>query len=378
MNASPRILSISFSPLSTDARVLRQLDVLSAFGNVTTLGYGESPRGATHHLRIPSEAASLPQTPLGVAKLALKMHNSVQLEAPAERAALRELKGAGGFDVVVANDARALPLAFKVAGNAPIWADLHEWAKEENTTNLSWRLLVAPYMDALCRQYLPKTAATTTVNESIAQLYADRYGVRPAVVRNAIPLQDLEPSLLDDDRIRLVHSGGAARERNIESLIDAVAELDDRFSLDLYLMGDEGGYLGELKRKAETVDRVTVRPPVAPEALPSTLNAYDLGVYLLPLRTQNHHLMLPNKFFDFVQARLGILMSPARETAALIAKYDLGPELSDHSVSGLVSALSRLDSADVWRYKQNAHLAAPALSSDSDIATMRGVMSGLL
>ena len=373
-----RILCISFSPIETDARVLRQLRVLAEFGEVTTLGYGGTPAGATHHLAVASDAKSLPETPGGVARLALRRHRAVELTAPAERAALGLLEGVEPFDIVVANDARALPLAFAVAGDARIWVDLHEWAPQENTTSLPWRVLVAPYMDALCRRYLARTDAITTVNASIAKLYVEHYGVSPGVVRNAIPRQDLSPSPVADDAIRLVHSGVAVPERNIEALIATVEALDTRFTLDLYLMGDDDGYLGRLKTVAARVPRVTVHPPVAPAELPSTLNAYDLGVYLLPIRSLNHQLMLPNKFFDFVQARLGLLISPATETSALIAEHDLGPRLADHSVDGLVAALGSLSADDVRRYKANADAAAGALSSDTDIETMRGILRSLV
>lgn len=373
-----RILCISFSNIAIDARVLRQLRILAEFGEVTTLGYGEAPEAATTHLRVPDSDASLPQTVAGVTRLALRQHRAVELTAPGERRGAELLTGLEPFDLVVANDARAIPLAVSVARGAPIWADLHEWAKEENTTNLLWRLLVAPYMDALCRRYLGSMAAITTVNQSIAHLYDERYGVLPQVVRNAIAHQNLTPSAVDPTKIRLVHSGVAVPERNIEALIEATAELDERFELDLYLMGDDDGYLGELRAQCASLPRVRIRPPVAPHELPQTLNAYDLGVYLLPIRSLNHQLMLPNKFFDFVQARLGVIISPATETSALIEQYDLGPRLTDHSVSGLVRALSSLSVDDIARYKNNAHEAAAALSSSSDEATMRSIVGQLV
>lgn len=373
-----RILSISMSPLRRDSRVLRQLAVLGEFGEVTTVGYGGAPDGVAHHIEVPEKAASLPQTVGGVARLAVHAHHTVELRAPAERAALPQLRGSGPYDLVVANDARALPLAFAVAEGAPVWADLHEWAAEENSTVLSWRLLVGPYMDALCRRYLPRAAATSTVGAAIGELYHERYGIeRPALVRNAGPWQDLVPSAVEPGRIRLVHSGIAVPERNVEALIDALHALDDRFTLDLFLVGTEK-YLTALRARADGSPRITFHAPVHPTELPATLNRYDLGVYLLPLRSVNHRLMMPNKLFDFVQARLGLLISPAEETSAIIARYGLGPALPDHSVAGLVAALSPLTDEQVAAFKQHSHDAAHELSSASDEATMRALVARLL
>jgi glycosyltransferase involved in cell wall biosynthesis len=372
-----RILSVSFSPLRRDSRVLRQVAVLREFGEVTTVGYGAAPDGVTDHVEIPEKAASLPQTLSGVALLGLHRHRAVELRSPAERIALPALRDRARFDLVIANDARALPLAFAVADGAPVWADLHEWAPEENSTVLAWRLLVGPYMAALCARYLARTAATSTVGGAIAGLYRTHYGVEPLIVRNAGPWQDLEPTPVEPGRVRLVHSGIAVPERNIEALIDAMHVLPERFTLDLYLVGTPA-YVGKLRSRAGGSTRITFHPPVHPTELPRTLNGYDLGVYLLPLRTLNHHLMLPNKFFDFVQARLGMLISPAEETAALIARHDLGPALPDHSVEGLVAALSPLSDDDITRFKRSADAAAREMSSATDDETIRTIVRRLL
>lgn len=374
----PRILCVSFSPIHIDSRVRRQLTVLREFGTVTTVGYGPQPPEADHHVEVPAGAASLPQTPLGVARLALRHHSAVELNAPGERAALPQLAGSGPFDLVVANDARALPLAFAAGGGAPVWTDLHEWAPQENSSSLPWRILVGPYMDALCRKYLKKVAATTTVNGAIASLYEERYGVLPEVIRNAIPDQHLSPSPVDPERIRLVHGGVAAPERNIEGLIDAVSQLDDRFSLDLFLVGDEQGHLGAIRRLAANVPRVRLHSPIPPADIPSALNAFDLGVYILPTLSLNHRLMLPNKFFEFVQARLGLVFGPSVETDRLITEHGLGVITRGSNARDLVDALRDLSAADVTRFKAAAHLAAATLSNETDLATQRALVGRLL
>ncbi|WP_166866285.1 glycosyltransferase family 4 protein [Salinibacterium sp. ZJ70] len=375
--ARGRILCISFSPLRQDARVQRQIGVLRDFGDVTTIGYGSAPEGAVDHIEIPTSAPSLPQTPIGVLRLALRMYATLPLTAPGEKAALDRAVGHGPYDLVVANDARALPLARALAGSAPILADLHEWAPEENATNLIWRVLVKPYMTWLCRSQLPHMAAVTTVNQSIADLYQQRFGVRAAVVRNAGQFRVLSPSPAEPGRVRLVHSGIAVPGRNVEALIDATLALPARFSLDLYLIGSDA-QLAQLRARAGGDPRITFHEPVAPDALPATLNKYDLGVFLLPPRTINMRLMLPNKFFDFVQARLGVVFGPALETDRLIREHGLGVVTRDWSAEALVSSLATLSDDDVAGFKAASHASSTALSNGTDIATLRSVISGLV
>lgn len=359
--------------------MLRQLRLLREVGDVTTIGYGPAPSGVADHLEIDSTRPSLPQTVPGVARLALRLHRAVELRSPAEQDALKLLSGRR-FDLVVANEARALPLAHAVGGGAPVWGDMHEWAPEERTQVLSWRLLVAPYMVHVCRTYLPTVSAVTTVNQSIADLYQERFGVRTEVVRNSLPHTPLEPSPMDSETIRLVHSGGAVPGRNLESLINAVKQLDERFSLDFYLVEarDGGKYLRALKSLAGDDSRIRFHPPVKPAELAGTLNAYDVGVYQLPPATTNQRLALPNKFFDFVQARLALVFGPSIEISQLVQHHDLGWVTDDFDTDSLVRTLRGLTPDAVQRHKWNSHTAATALSSIEDDKTSRSIISRLL
>jgi len=373
-----RILCVSFSPIHADSRVLRQIDVLRQHGEVTTVGYGPAPEGVARHIEVPEDASSLPQTPLGVLRLALRLHQGVELKSPGEKAVLAEVLGSGHYDLVVANDARALPLAFAADGDQ-VYADMHEWAPEERSTIFVWRVLVGPYMEHLCRTYLKRAAAVTSVSSGLSGLYAETYGLTTETIRNSADFRgDLAPTPVDPDRIRLVHSGTADTERNIVELIEATERLGDRFSLDLYLLEVPGGHLAELKTLAAGSPRVTVHDPVPPATLPTVLNQYDIGVFLYPLRTRSHLYHLPNKFFDFAQARLAMVFSPAPEIDAYIAKYELGLITRDTTADGLVDALKDLTADDVSGFKRAADRSARDLSSEPDRATQDALVARLL
>ncbi|WP_087874288.1 hypothetical protein [Arthrobacter globiformis] len=375
----PKILCISFSDIKADARVLRQLDVLAEYGDVTTLGYGEKPDAAAEHLRLDAALPSLPQTVAGVALLAVRFYKRLELAAPAVRAAA-DLAAGRTFDLVVANEARALPLAHHLAAGAPVWGDMHEWAPEERVHVLSWRLLIKPFMTYVCAKYLPRTQAVTVVNDSIAHLYAQEFGCDTATVRNSRAFEDLHPNPLSEETIRLVHSGAAVPGRNLEGMIQAVNMLGPGYSLDFYLVParDGGKYLRFLESLASGPNKVTFHPPVSPADLPRVLNAYDVGIFSLPPQTRNHALMLPNKFFDFVQARLAIVFSPSPETSRLIERFDLGAVTEDFSPESLAETLRRLDRPRIAASKANAHGAAMELSSKVDEDTEREILRRLL
>lgn len=375
----PSILQVSFTPIERDARVLRQLGVLAEHGAVTTIGFGPTPRGATEHLRVDDGLATLPQTVRGVAGLAVRAHTASELLAPALRQGL-DLVGDRTFDLVVANDARALPFAFAVANGSPVWADLHEWAPEERTHVTSWRLLVAPLMRHLCAKYLPQCAAVTTVGPQIAELYARDFGVDASVIRNAPAYQDLAPTAVPDDTIRLVHSGAAVHGRNLESMIDAVRALGPKFPLDIYLVpaADGGAYLRDLKARAEGCPWISFPAPVEPGDLPSTLNAYDVGVFWIPPTHTNARLTLPNKFFDFVQARLAVAVGPSIEMSTLVHEYQLGVVADDFTVDSCIRSITSLSPTTVAEFKRASDAAANDLSFESEARTARTIITRLL
>jgi hypothetical protein len=375
----PRILCLSFSPIHRDARVLRQLDVLVEHGDVTTVGYGPAPAGATEHLEVDAALPSLPQTPGGVAMLAARRLRAAEQAAPALRAAAALLRDRR-FDLVVANEARALPVAADAAAGAPVWADMHEWAPQERSHVTSWRLLVAPLMRHVCAEYLPRAAAVSTVCDTIADLYRRDFGVDCEVVRNARPYVDLEPSPPDPDGvIRLAHSGGAVPGRNIETLIDATLGVPGT-TLDLVLVpaNDGGRYLRRLRERAASSDRVRFHDAVRPEELPRTLNPYDVGVYCLPPANINMEYALPNKLFDFVQARLGIVVGPSPEMGSFVRDHDLGAVSGGFDVESFRSTLAALTPDTVAAAKASAHAQARALSSETDEAVAHAIVARLL
>jgi hypothetical protein len=99
--------------------------------------------------------------------------------------------------------------------------------------------------------------------------------------------------------------------------------------------------------------------------LSAFLNRFDLGVYILrPTNFNNRH-ALPNKFFEFVQARLGVAIGPSPEMAALVKRYDLGLVADDFEPASLAGLLAALTPEEIARHKRNAHEASRALSADA-------------
>jgi hypothetical protein len=162
-------------------------------------------------------------------------------------------------------------------------------------------------------------------------------------------------------------------------LIEATLEVPG-CTLDLFLVpaADGGRYLAELARLAGGSGQVTIHDPVAPADLPATLNRFDVGAFCMPPINVNAEYALPNKFFDFVQARLAHAVGPAPEMARLVREYDLGVVSADFGKDAFVAALRSLDPAAVQAGKLASHEHARDLSSERDIDVVDGIVSRLL
>lgn len=361
----PSLLIMSFSPLRSDARVLRQVRLFSERYAVTTLGYGSAPDGVVEHLRLPDDVVSWHKDRR---LLVARRYEAAYRSAPVVVAAARLLDGrARTFDVVLADDIDTVPLALGLAPPAGVHADLHEYHPRQNEENPRWRLFVAPYYRWLVRTYGTRADSVTTVGEGIAREYRIRFGIRAGVVVNAPHYVELSPSPVYELRpLRLVHSGNAQRHR-LDVILEAMDLVTRPMTLDLYLMANDTAYLEELKTRYERSDRVRIHPPVAPHELPETLNKHDVGVYVLPPVSFNHLWALPNKVFDFVQGRLALVVGPSPEMAALVRRHGLGVVTDDFSAEALARALDELEPQDVRRYKDASAAAAHELSAEQQV-----------
>lgn len=363
----PRLLVMAWSPLRSDARVLRQIALLADRYAVTTLGYGEAPEGVVEHLRIPDAVVHWHKDRR---LLALRRFARAYRDAPVTRAARALLEEAGEgrppFDVVIANDADTLPLALDLAPAGGVHLDLHEYASRQSEESWRWRLFVAPYYRWLLRRHGSRAASVSTVGRWLAREYRREFRLECSVVPNAAPYADLAPTPVGSP-LRLVHSGLARRGRSLHVMVDAVRATRREVSLDLYLMPNDPAYLEELRESARDLPQVRFHDPVTPDRLREVLAGGDLGVFVLPPVNFNYRFTLPNKFFDFVQARLGIIVGPSPEMADLVREHGLGVVLDDFTAASLAAALDGLTDAQVVAFKGASHAAARELSAQEQV-----------
>lgn len=371
--AVSRALVISFSDLARDPRVDRQISFLAGEHEVIAAGFAPPAGPEMEFVDLsPPRLSGVPEmvrrarwAELYAESLALRIlgrHQHAFWRHPANRVAARRLAGVSA-DVVIANDLSALPLAVRVAGEAPVIFDAHELSTEEHSQIRWWRMFAAPHVDALLRATLPRTAGMMTVSTGIAAAYAERYGVTPVVVTNAPPQSGLAPSPVDPP-VRLIHHGIAVAERRLELMIEAMDLLDDRFTLDLMLVPSQPRYMSRLQRLASTRPRVRLLKPIPQRSIVGCCNEYDVGVFVLPPHNGNQLHVLPNKLFEFIQARLAVIVGPSPEMARVVRDHKCGLVTRDFTPAALAETLNGLTREAVASFKQRSDRAASLLSAE--------------
>lgn len=364
-----------------EARQDRQIGFLRDRYEVLTAGIARSAYEELEFIDLSPPSAArgageLARRGRGLARLLARRYHSVYWGHPENIRARARLAGHGA-DAILANNLATLPLACAIAGDRPVILDAHEYAPEERSEVLWWRLLMRPYADHLLRVYLPRVAATMTVSEGIAERYESTYGVRPVVVTNAPAGTDLSPSPVGDP-IRLVHHGMADPQRSLEQMIEAMGLLDEGFSLDLMLVPGDRRYIARLRAMAAERRNVRVIEPVGPRDLVRWLNDYDIGVYLLPMRCLNQELALPNKLFEFIQARLAVAIGPSPEMARIVRSHGCGVIAEDTTPASFARALRGLTPDRIATLKLGSHAAAGELTAERNRDIVLGMVRDVL
>lgn len=374
-----RILILSYTPIARSPRVLRQIAEFRGRYHVTTAGYGPAPDGVDDHieLRFPPINRGLARVPgIFTGLLLARCYRSYCRLEPVDSQAYAQLADRE-WDVVVAHDAQTLHLASRLRSRRGVLADMHEYAPEQNERTVKWIVRDRPYFVWLCRTFLPRMAAVTTVSSGIADAYRETFGVHADLVANATPHHDLSPSPMGSV-IRLVHSGVAAPDRRLDVLIRAVLAAKSDISLDLYLVDGTDGYRDELEALTGGDPRIRFREPVPYRDLVPTLNQYDVGVHVIAPTSFNNLWSLPNKFFDYIQARLAVLIGPSPAMVPYVERHGLGKVIAGFSVDDLVAGLDALRPSDVQRWKNAAHASARELSGESHAAVWGTIVDRMI
>jgi len=274
------------------------------------------------------------------------------------------------FDVLLANDLDSLLanyLAAKIK-KKPLVYDSHEYFTE--VPELVNRPAVKRIWEWLEKQLVPKVNAAYTVCDSIARIYTEKYGVDFRVVRNVPAKQNFNPR--DDNTSEkgekiILYQGAVNIGRGLEQAILAMKYLqgaklliagDGDIKTELQQLTEREG----LQNKVQFLGRLPIDELVqlTPQAHLGLSVEEDLGL--------NYRYALPNKLFDYIHARVPVLVTNLPEMAALVKSYRIGEITNTLEPKVLAEKMKEMliYEAKQAEWKQNLETAARVLTWENE------------
>lgn len=217
------------------------------------------------------------------------------------------------------------------------------------------------------RLLIQRAAAVITVSDSIADALKAEYGVvRPTVVRNVpvwrkVPHSDLlwRELGVEEDAPILIYQGWLVPGRGLTNAIDSLAFLDNAV---LAIIGT-GPLLEQLKTTAKTAgvaERTLFTGRVKRDLLPLYTSSAKIGLHLLENTCLNHEYALPNKLFEYMAARLPIIVGQTLEMRRLVQAEEVGLSVDPNFPEQVAEAVDKLssDSLLYQRFSANSVKAA--------------------
>ena len=234
-------------------------------------------------------------------------------------------------DVIHANDCDTLGIALRAKARAAkagkgiaVIYDAHEYVQGVHRKHPMWAIA----MSKLEAESIHEVDLVMTVSETIAQMLQSDYKLKqtPTVVLNAP--RRLQPAVdpvlqtirrkigLAEDVPLHVYVGAAAPQRGLSTMVDALVGAPDHHIA--LVVNPANAYVKKELARAkilEVADRVHVHPYV-PEWYVSTFVSDATSGVIPILHYPNHEISLVTKFFEYLHAKLPIIVSDMKTMAA--------------------------------------------------------------
>ncbi|HNT79297.1 MAG TPA: glycosyltransferase [Bacteroidia bacterium] len=280
-------------------------------------------------------------------------------------------------DLLFSNDLDTLAPCFvtKNIRNISLVYDSHEYFTE--VPELTNRPAIQKIWKRLEKFLLKRITSLITVNQSIANLYSNQYRIKTFVVRN-VPLKLHSISHSDKSKevaqlisphtnMIILQGSGINIDRGAEEAVMAMKLVNNAT---LLIIGG-GDVIDQLKHLCE-VNHLTKRVVFLPrmpyqEMMQYTMQA-SIALSLDKDTNINYRFSLPNKLFDYIQARVPVLVSNLKEVASIVNEYQIGKICNKVTPESIAECMNEMltDTERLKHYKRQLEIAANELHWENE------------
>lgn len=286
-------------------------------------------------------------------------------------------------DIIISNDLDTLTACFFAAKikRAVLVYDSHEYFTE--VPELINRRFIRNIWLFIERVLLPKVKNSYTVNDSLAEIYSNKYKISMKVVRNLptkiVPNNLCQGALNFPGKRILLYQGSLNKSRGLELAIDAMQYIESAI---LVIIG-EGDISHQLHKQVVELNlsaRVKFLGRISLDQLSIYTCGANLGLSLEENAGLNYYYSLPNKLFDYIQAQVPVIASDFPETSKIIHKYNIGCTIIDRNPIQFAALINSIfnDPARYALWKSNLKNAAEELCWENEESRLLAIFHKLL
>ena len=293
-------------------------------------------------------------------------------------------------DVIVSIDLDTLLPASIVARlyRRPLVYDSHEYFT--GTPDLQKRSLVRWVWKLIEKYSFGAISHLITVNDSIAGLYSDEYGMKAHVVRNignTIPVSgeaEGDIGIGEDTFLMVMHGTGINPGRGGIEAVKAIEILKsnrDKGSFHLLVIGrgDEVPLMKDYVAEKQLYDEVTFLAPMPWSDLTAYLKRADAGLCLDSGDAPNSLYSLPNKIFDYLRCELAIISTRLPEIVKIVDGKNCALLIDNNHPESIAEAAISLSGSPemLQKMKHNSGVAAGSYRWEDEKVILENLIDDL-
>jgi len=364
---SETLLILTTRNLQSAPRVLREIQALAGNYEIYAAGYAPpKPETQVKFIDVRTIRRSSVERAIDIIFRSIRLNPPIFKNLSQRFTDIKELVAKLKPKLIITHEPHFLPYLTKLKSDYgfKIVYNAHEYHPLEFSDRWYWNTFWKPYYENIYRNCLPDVDLFINVCESITEKCEKEFNKQSIVIPNASVYHEIDPSK-NEGVVKIIHHGGCIPSRKIEVMIEVAKLLGQDFHLDLMLTLNEGEYFDEVKKLTEKADNVNIIEPVQFDQIIPYTNQYDIGLFLLPPTNYNYSVALPNKLFEFIQARLCVAIGPSPEMRNIVDKYNLGAVSADFSAESMAEVIRSLDRSEIQKFKERSHEAASKLSAEN-------------